>query len=366
MQKTQLLQSSHFIISYNIILLTKPHPRPMAEQNNADGVHRMIVKHLWFATTVKDLERELRAVGAHEGYQAAQIIKRGSYDPQKTSTAFIVYGSLTQVTNAISRVQQTLINGLCKFPCEADIAYPRSKSSSYSHLRPPVQLLPAACVNNGLQRCNRPKAPQQAQPHLPAPLHPPAPHLQPATTPFPMPLHPPLQPAHRPPPPFFQPQPPVQPPAAPELERKEKEEVDFDEYQQIPAEQWEVYRKMMENSDEENTFEDDEEKGGKEEMDEKEESEQEPEEEKKACMKVKEEMDYEESDSVSLVDVKIKEEPTKASKAPKVKKKEKQEKQKKKRKKRKRPPVPSPSSSSTSWWCRKKKRHKRPKASYSS
>ena len=98
-------------------------------------VHRLFLKHLEFSTTSKQLADTLTNEGHGDGLVHIRIVRKGSHFPGKTCNAFVTYELESQVRDAVAGLAQSTLNGICKYPCEADVAYPRNNSDTYYHLK---------------------------------------------------------------------------------------------------------------------------------------------------------------------------------------------------------------------------------------
>ena len=96
-----------------------------------DMRHRVFVKHLYMSVTENQLSKELKKIDADEGLYNVYLVKRGTFDENKTINGFLSYETAEQVQKVISLLSGQTLGGLAKWPIEADVAYPR-KSGRYS------------------------------------------------------------------------------------------------------------------------------------------------------------------------------------------------------------------------------------------
>ena len=85
-----------------------------------DEVNKMFMKHLFFQTT--DLERE-----------RMQVLFRSSTHVAPFMWTRLAMRLWSTTPWSRSKLPSSMLGGLCKYPCGADVAYPRSKASSYPH-----------------------------------------------------------------------------------------------------------------------------------------------------------------------------------------------------------------------------------------
>lgn len=94
-------------------------------------VHRLFLKHLEFNVTTRQLAEALTNEGHGTGLTYIRIVRKGSHFPGKTCNAFVTYELESQVRDAVAALGASTLGGACKYPCEADVAYPRNNTDSY-------------------------------------------------------------------------------------------------------------------------------------------------------------------------------------------------------------------------------------------
>ena len=97
----------------------------------------MFCKHVYMSATEAGIHEQLSFLGVSEGCYGIQLVKRGSFDPNKTCNKFLTYASKEQCDACIEALQGSLLNGLCKFPMEVDPAIPRRNNTYFHRHAPP-------------------------------------------------------------------------------------------------------------------------------------------------------------------------------------------------------------------------------------
>ena len=98
--------------------------------------HRVFVKHLYMSVSEHDLVEQMNYLGATEGLYNVYLVKRGRYDPNKSINGFLSYCTEEQCQVVIEILQGSYLNGLAKFPIEADFAVPRKSGRYYARQEP--------------------------------------------------------------------------------------------------------------------------------------------------------------------------------------------------------------------------------------
>ena len=182
-----------------------------------DQPHRVFGKHVYMSATEAGIHQQLTFLGVSEGCYGIQLVKRGSFHPEKTCNIFLTYSTKEQCAACIEVLQGCLLNGLAKFPMEVDFAIPRRNNTYFHRHAPPSRYWnqnfePETAEQHGDGDDDRnaeghvPDLRQPAEPDLPPNM---PPNRQPETPPecFKQAVPPPAQgfPPAMPPPPHFPP-----------------------------------------------------------------------------------------------------------------------------------------------------------------
>ena len=101
--------------------------------------HRVFLKHLYMSVTEHDMVEQMDYLKATDGLYNVYLVKRGQYDGNKSINAFLSYQTEDQCRAAIEILNGSYLNGLAKYPLEADFAVPRKTGRRY-FAQPPEDL----------------------------------------------------------------------------------------------------------------------------------------------------------------------------------------------------------------------------------
>ena len=191
-----------------------PHERQ--PPNERQPPFRLFLKHIYMSTTEHDMVEQMNYLRATDGLYNVYLVKRGTFDPNKSINAFLSYQTEDQCMAAMEILNGSYLGGLAKYPLEVDLAVPRKTQRYFAQPEPAEHTQDNFDQHPPLDELNKEEG--EKEPDLRRPVTPPKAPTRPMTPPMaPMmaPMHhipgPPVMPPGHPPPPSLHPMQHLQP-----------------------------------------------------------------------------------------------------------------------------------------------------------